>query len=71
MELMAEDVRTFFQDLNTIPDSMAFRRKMWQELGEAFTIINSWYSDVDAYAKAVSVKHFVEREGWRGWGTIY
>ncbi|MFA5199212.1 MAG: hypothetical protein WC432_06705, partial [Candidatus Omnitrophota bacterium] len=68
LELMCEDVRVFFQDLDTIPDSMAFREKMWQELGEAFSIINSWYSDIDAHAKAVSVQKFVENGGLEGLG---
>ncbi|MFA6359044.1 MAG: hypothetical protein WCY09_10400, partial [Candidatus Omnitrophota bacterium] len=68
LELMAEDVRVFFQDLETIPDSMAFRRKMWQELGPIFTIINSWYSDIDAHAKAVSVKKFIDKGGLEGLG---
>ncbi|MFA5199584.1 MAG: ROK family protein, partial [Candidatus Omnitrophota bacterium] len=68
LELMAEDVRIFFQDLETLPDSMVFRRKMWDELGEAFTIINSWYSDIGAYAKAVSVKQFIQAGGLEGLG---
>ncbi|MDD5129369.1 MAG: HAD-IIB family hydrolase, partial [Candidatus Omnitrophica bacterium] len=68
LELMCEDVRVFFQDLETIPDSMAFREKMWQELGEAFSVINSWYSDIDVHAKAVSVQKFVENGGLEGLG---
>ncbi|MDD5156246.1 MAG: hypothetical protein PHF11_07190, partial [Candidatus Omnitrophica bacterium] len=68
VELMSDDIRTFFQDMETIPDSMEFRRKMWDELGEAFTIINNWYSDITALARAVSVKKFIEAGGLEGLG---
>ncbi|MFA5392032.1 MAG: hypothetical protein WC331_11505, partial [Candidatus Omnitrophota bacterium] len=68
LELMAEDIRSFFQDVTDLPDSMVFRRKMWEALGEAFTIINGWYSDIDAHAKAVAVKNFVDRGGLEGLG---
>ncbi|MDD5634333.1 MAG: hypothetical protein PHW46_03555, partial [Candidatus Omnitrophica bacterium] len=68
LELMQEDIRMFFEDLTTIPDSMAFRKKLWEELGEAFTIINSWYSDKLASAKAVAVKEFIDAGGPVGLG---
>ncbi|MDD5505941.1 MAG: hypothetical protein PHR73_04215, partial [Candidatus Omnitrophica bacterium] len=68
LELMAEDVRLFFQGMQSIPDSMVFRKKMWEQLGEAFTIINGWYSDIDAYAKPVSVKKFIDKGGLKGLG---
>ncbi|MDD5136661.1 MAG: hypothetical protein PHN63_04880, partial [Candidatus Omnitrophica bacterium] len=69
LELMQEDVRIFFEDMDTIPDSSAFRNRMWEELGEAFTIINSWYSDKTAAAKAVAVKKFIEAGGPEGFGS--
>jgi len=68
LELMAEDVRLFFQEMQSIPDSMVFRQKMWAQLGEAFTIINGWYSDIDAYAKPVSVKKFIDKGGLKDLG---
>ncbi len=68
LELMAEEVRLFFEDLHTIPDLMAFREQAWAELGEIFTIINSWYSDLDAYSKTVSVKKFIDEGGLEGLG---
>ena len=68
LELMSRDIRGFFQDMTTIPDSMAFRRRMWEELGEAFQTINEWYSDVGAYAKAVSVVEFVNSGGLQAAG---
>ena len=63
LELMREDIRAFFEPLKTIPDSNTFREKLWDELGDALTIINSWYSDQTASAKPVSVKKFVDRGG--------
>jgi hypothetical protein len=63
LELMAEEVRIFFEGTDTIPDSMDFRYKAWKELGDIFNIINSWYSDKTAYAKAVSVKQFIDAGG--------
>jgi hypothetical protein len=68
LEKMQEDVRSFFEGLNTIPNSQAFRLKMWEVLGEALLEINRWFSDNKAFAKPVSVKKFVECGGPAGFG---
>jgi hypothetical protein len=71
LEQMQEDIRSFFEGMDTIPDSNAFRARMWKVLGPAFTEINRWYSDVDAYAKAVSVKRFADMGGPAGFGSEF
>ncbi len=65
LELMAQEVRDFFEDWDTIPDDPAFREKMWKKLGPIFEIINSWYSDKpgSVHAKAENVKSFIDRGG--------
>ncbi|MBD3425885.1 MAG: hypothetical protein GF409_01485 [Candidatus Omnitrophica bacterium] len=63
LEMMQEDIRNFFIGYREIPDSHAFRKKMWEEVGEALTIINEWYSDKKAYAKAAAVREFVDLGG--------
>lgn len=68
LEMMQEDVRSFFENMATIPNSNSFRQKMWEILGDAFKEINRWYSDKDAYAKPVSVKRFIECGGPAGFG---
>jgi hypothetical protein len=68
LEKMQEDIRSFFEKLDTIPNSQAFRLKMWEELGEALLEINRWFSDHKAFAKPVSVKKFVECGGPAGFG---
>lgn len=68
LEVMQEDVRHFFEEMTTIPNSDGFREKMWENLGVVFTEINRWYSDKDAYAKPVSVKKFIECGGPAGFG---
>jgi len=68
LEMMQEDVRSFFENMPTIPDSSSFRKKMWERLSEAFCEINRWYSDREAYAKPVSVKKFIECGGPAGFG---
>jgi hypothetical protein len=68
LEMMQEDVRSFFENMTTIPNSDSFRQRMWEELGDAFKEINRWYSDKDAFAKPVSVKRFIECGGPAGFG---
>jgi len=63
LELMSEEVRVFFENMDTIPDTDDFRDYMWDNLGEIFTIINSWYSDKTAHAKVVSEKQFLASGG--------
>jgi hypothetical protein len=65
---MSDDVRSFFEGMDTIPDSDEFRRQMWDKLGSIFTTINDWYSDRTAYAKAVSVKKFIDAGGLESLG---
>ncbi|MFA5068950.1 MAG: hypothetical protein WC487_02395 [Candidatus Omnitrophota bacterium] len=68
LELMAEDVRSFFEDMDALPDSAEFRKEVWGKLGGIFTTINDWYSDKTAYAKAVSVRQFVDAGGLESLG---
>ncbi|MBN1655576.1 MAG: hypothetical protein JXA30_17545 [Deltaproteobacteria bacterium] len=68
LEKMQKDIRGFFENLDDIPYSHAFRMKMWEALGEAFLEINRWFSDNKAFAKPVSVKKFVECGGPAGFG---
>lgn len=68
LEMMQEDVRSFFEKMTTIPSSDSFRKKMWEFLGEAFLEINRWYSDKEAHAKPVSVNKFIECGGPAGFG---
>ena len=63
VELMSEEIRMFFENMDTIPNSEAFRKKMWEELGDAFTTIMLWYSDIDAHAKPVAIKEFIDAGG--------
>ncbi len=66
LELMTKDIREFFEQV-TIDDLMGppekiseFRQRMWNAVGEAFTIINSWYSDRVPVAKAIAVQKFIQ-----------
>ena len=68
LEMMQEDVRSFFEKMTTIPSSESFRKKMWEYLGDAFLEINRWYSDKEAHAKPVSVNKFIECGGSAGFG---
>lgn len=69
LELMAKDIRSFFEGRDEIPDSMVFRKQVWDSLGEAFTIINSWYSDREASAKIGAVKKFIGKGGLESLGN--
>lgn len=66
MELIARDIRFFFENLETIPDSQAFRQKMWEQIGEAITVVNGWYSDLDPQAKVPAIKRFVDEGKMEG-----
>ncbi|MCX5709823.1 MAG: hypothetical protein NT088_03735 [Candidatus Omnitrophica bacterium] len=63
LEQMEEEIRDFFEGMEVIPMDQAFIIKMWERLGEAFTIINNWYSDTLGVAKAKAVKEFVDFGG--------
>ncbi|HBG60449.1 MAG TPA: hypothetical protein DDX37_01200, partial [Candidatus Omnitrophica bacterium] len=62
-EMIQEDIRSYFEGMRTIPNSESFRNRMWEDLGEAFTIVMEWFSDVDAHIKPVSVIKFMEHGG--------
>ncbi|MBU1997258.1 MAG: STAS domain-containing protein, partial [Candidatus Omnitrophica bacterium] len=65
-EMIQEEIRSYFEGMNTLPNSESFRDRMWRELGEAFTIVMEWFSDVDAHIKPVSVIKFMEHGGPQG-----
>jgi len=68
VEQIQVDIRKFFEKMETIPNSDEFRRKMWDELGEAFTEVNSWYSDLNPIAKPDFLQKFIRQGGPAGFG---
>lgn len=63
IERMQYDIRRFFEKYDTIPDTAEFRALMDQEVGEAFRILNNWYSDKTAYLKPSAFKKFLAKGG--------
>lgn len=63
IERIQYDIRRFFQDIHEIPDTPEFRAQVERELGDAFRILNDWYSDTLAYLKPAAIKGFIERGG--------
>ena len=68
LEHMQTRVQKFFadefpNDSDVIPDTTEWRAKMWRELGDVFTVVNGWYSDVTKVAKPEKVSEFVNVGG--------
>ncbi|MFH1878550.1 MAG: hypothetical protein ABH883_07075, partial [Candidatus Omnitrophota bacterium] len=63
LELMQKNVRLFFANLSTIPDTPEWRAKMWEELGEVFEIMADWYSDETKLAKPGKALEFANIGG--------
>ncbi|MBP9865872.1 MAG: metallophosphoesterase, partial [Candidatus Omnitrophica bacterium] len=63
IERMQYDIRRFFETYQTIPDTPNFRATMEREVGEAFRILNNWYSDKTAYLKPAAFQEFLNKGG--------
>lgn len=63
IERIQLDIREFFEKHPQIEDTPDFRELVYTELGQAFEILNSWYSDTLAYLKPLGIAKFVETGG--------
>ncbi|OGW72496.1 MAG: hypothetical protein A2Y02_03345 [Omnitrophica bacterium GWA2_52_12] len=63
IERMQYDIRRFFEKFTAIPNTTEFRAEMEREVGEAFRILNNWYSDKTAYLKPAAFQKFVDKGG--------
>jgi hypothetical protein len=63
VERIQYDVRHFFQNMETIPDTPQFRQKLHAELGNAFGVLNEWYSDVLGFLKPQQIRTFINTGG--------
>lgn len=64
---MQREVRQYFYD-HPIPQTDEERQAMWSELGEAFSIVNAWYSDKTGLVKHLAVKEFLDGGGVESMG---
>ncbi len=63
IERLQYDIRIFFDSLDKIEDTPEFRARVHAELGEAFAVVNEWYSDTLAFLKPASIRGFIDQGG--------
>lgn len=67
IERIQYDIRRFFEGRDEIPDTPEFRATVEREVGNAFRVLNDWYSDVLASLKPPAIQEFVTSGGPRAY----